>query len=145
MKLFGMSSSSKDNFAQPIYEDYKRTGNTKFFPSAIKPEIDKVKLNTLEAEKLEMLVGQARKELAMPYFNDGAMLEGFDKKYSELSDNEKIKALQIIYEQGYEKGKEQFYIAFPKYKPKEKDWDTEMNESEENYKSKSFKSSIKND
>jgi hypothetical protein len=141
MKLFGMSTAQKDNFAQPIYEDYKRTGNTKFFPSAIKPEIDKVTLNTQEAEKLEILVGQARKNLAMPYFNDGATLSGFNKKYSELTDDEKVKALNIIYEQGYEQGKEEFYKSFPKYKPTENRAEDRKKEKESD-KAERFKQKV---
>ena len=123
-KLFGMTSQDKDNFAQPIYNDYKKTDNTKFFPSAVKPEIkvgdETKKLNTKEAEQLEILVGQRRKILVAPYVNDMATFPGSKKKYSELSDEEKIKNLDILYDEGFKQGKELFLQAHPEYKaPKE--------------------------
>jgi len=123
MRLFGISRQNDDNFAQPIFDDYKKTNNTKFFPSAVKPEVkvgDKtIKLKTKEAEELEILVGQQRKQLVAPYINDMATFEGSDKKYSQLSDEEKTEKLQILYDAGFENGKELFLIAHPEYKANE--------------------------
>lgn len=113
MRLFGISTSNKDNFAQPIYEDYKRTNNTKFFPPSVKPEINDHKLNAKQAEQLETLVGQARKNMIAPFINDGATLSGYNKKYSELNDTEKVDALNIIYDMGFKLGKEQFVELYP--------------------------------
>ncbi len=120
MRLFGISKSNDDNFAQPLYGDYKKTNNTKFFPSAVKPEIveagTKIKLNSKEALELETLVGQARKQLVAPYVNDMAKFEGDRKKYSELSEDEKTQKLQILYEVGYQSGEFQFRMLHPEYK-----------------------------
>jgi len=73
LKWFGMSKVNKDNFAQPIYEDYKRTNNTEFLPPSIKPLINKNKLTVKQAEELEILVGQSRKALIAPYVNNLAV------------------------------------------------------------------------
>jgi hypothetical protein len=121
LKWFGMSKVDKNNFAQPIYEDYKKTKNTKFLPSSIKPEIDKQKLTVGETERLEIFVGNARKALVAPYVNDLAKFEGLDKKYSELSVDQKIKVLDILYDLGYQKGKNLFLESNPKYKKPEEE------------------------
>lgn len=141
MKLFSISKSRKDNFAQPIYDDYKRTGNTKFFPSSVKPEIDKQKLNTEQARQFEILVGQERKRLIAPYIHDGAILKGYKKVYSKLTDEEKIAALEDIYEQGYQNAKEEFIKLYPEFEiKKERDRQKEKMQA----KKQRFKSSIEN-
>jgi len=122
MRLFGMSRDNADNFAQPIYNDYKKTNDTRFFPSAIKPEIkvgdETIKLNSQEATELEMLVGQARKNVVAPYINNMAQFEGSRKKYKDLDEDAKVEKLQILYDLGYESGKNQFIMAHPKYQDK---------------------------
>jgi hypothetical protein len=119
MKLFGMSTTNKDNFAQPIYEDYKRTGNTKFFPPSIKPEVNNKKINNEQLNKLEVFVGKKRKMLAAPYINDGAILKGFPKVYTKLSDDDKLDALNKIYQVAYELGVDEFVSEYKEYyKPK---------------------------
>lgn len=141
MKLFSISKSRKDNFAQPIYDDYKRTGNTKFFPSSVKPEIDKQKLNTEQARQFEILVGQERKRLIAPYIHDGAILKGYKKVYSKLTDEEKIAALEDIYEQGYQNAKQEFIKLYPEFEiKKERDRQKEKMQA----KKQRFKSSIEN-
>ncbi len=119
MRLFGISKSNDDNFAQPIYEDYKKTNNTKFFPPSIKPEIREngktVKLPPNDAAKFEEIVGQQRKALVAPYINDMATFEGSNKKYSQLTDEEKIDKLNILYEVGFESGKKLFLATHPQY------------------------------
>ena len=120
LRLFGMSRDNKDNFAQPIYEDYEKTKNTAFFPSAIKPEITvngtRHKLNTKEAEDLEILVGQNRKNLVAPYVNNMARFEGSKQFYKDIQNpDDKVKKLSILYEVGYEKGVQEFLKKYPKY------------------------------
>jgi len=123
MRLFGISKANDDNFAQAIYEDAKKTNNIKFLPSSVKPEIkvgDKtIKLNTKQAEELEILVGQQRKQLVAPYVNDMAVFDGSDKKYSQLSNEEKTDKLQILYDAGFQNGKDLFLLAHPEYKANE--------------------------
>lgn len=120
MRLFSMSQSNKDNFAQPIYDDYKRTKNTKFFPPTIKPTLNGEKLTTKQIEQLEVLVGQARKNMALPFIHNGAILGGYEKRYKDLSDEEKIDALSVIYEEGYQQGVEQFLTIYPEFEKKPK-------------------------
>lgn len=124
-RLFGMTNTNKDNFAQPLYEDYKRTGNTKFFPPAVMPVIrqdgETIKLNTEQSNYLEKEVGKARKNMIAPYINGYATYDG--KKYKELSDEEKTDVLQIIYKDGYDAGEQKLYEKYPKLAPKEKTMD----------------------
>lgn len=120
MRLFGISRQNDDNFAQVLYNDYKKTNDTRFFPPTIKPSIkdgDKtVKLTPKETAELEILVGQERKKLVAPYTNDMARFEGSDKRYSQLSNDEKIKNLNILYQTGYEAGEWKFLQRHPQYK-----------------------------
>jgi hypothetical protein len=122
LRLFGMSKANDDNFAQPIYKDYKRTNNTRFFPSAVMPTIKvdgkNVKLKPSEALELEQLVGAARKQLIAPFVNDMAKFKGIKKTYNELTDEEKIEKLNILYEVGYQAGKYEFGVAHREYADK---------------------------
>ncbi len=142
MRLFGISRANDDNFAQPIYEDYKKTNDTRFFPSAVKPEINKQKLNTQQATDLETFVGQERKKLAAPYMNDGATFEGSNKKYSQLSDEEKIKKLQIIYEQGMKNGKDLFLVKYPQFKEPTKTSTDKRQESKKSSQNETFRNRL---
>ena len=121
LKIFGLSKSNKDNFAQPIYDDYKRTNDLKFFPPALKPEVNGIKLNVQQQQELEQLVGNQRKFMVTPFVNDGAILKSFKKVYSKLDDDDKMDALRVLYEEGYKKGEEQFVINHKEfYKPSKK-------------------------
>jgi len=121
-KLFGFSKSNDDNFAQPIYEDYKKTDNTAFFPPAVKPEItvdgQRVKLTTKEASELEEMVGRNRKALIAPFINGYATYDGYS--YKDLkTEEQKLAALKIIYEIGKDKGEDEFTARYPKFENKE--------------------------
>jgi hypothetical protein len=140
MKLFGISSNNNDNFAQPIYNDYKKTNNTAFLPPSVKPEVNGFELNASQTKKLETLVGQARKNLAAPFVNDGAKLDGFKGKYSQLSDDDKVKALGIIYKMGYQVGEKQFTDLLPEFYKSDKKTPEEKKESK---KSSIFRKSLK--
>jgi len=140
MKLFGISSNNNDNFAQPIYNDYKKTDNTAFLPPSVKPEVNGFKLNTSEANKLEILVGQARKNLVAPFVNDGAKLSGFKDRYSKLSEEDKVKALGIIYKMGYQVGEKQFTDLYPQFYKSDKKTPEQKKESKE---SSIFRKSLK--
>jgi hypothetical protein len=140
MKLFGISSNNNDNFAQPIYNDYKKTDNTAFLPPSVKPEVNGFKLNTSETNKLEILVGQARKNLVAPFVNDGAKLSGFKDRYSKLSEEDKVKALGIIYKMGYQVGEKQFTDLYPQFYKSDKKTPEQKKESKE---SSIFRKSLK--
>ena len=140
MKLFGISSNNNDNFAQPIYNDYKKTNNTAFLPPAVKPEVNGFELNVSQTNKLETLVGQARKNLVSPFVNDGAKLSGFKDKYSQLSEEDKVKALGIIYKMGYQVGEKQFTDLYPEFYKSDKKTPEQKKESKE---SSIFRKSLK--
>ena len=141
MKLFGISSNNNDNFAQPIYNDYKKTNNTAFLPPAVKPEVNGFELNVSQTNKLETLVGQARKNLVAPFVNDGAKLDGFkDKYYSKLSEEDKTKALGILYKEGYKVGEKQFTDLYPEFYKSDKKTPEQKKESKE---SSIFRKSLK--
>ena len=148
MKLFGISSSNKDNFAQPVYDDYKKSNNTSFLPPSVKPEVNGFELNNSQSKQLEILVGQARKNLVAPFINDGAKLEGFEgfsnKYYSELSEENKLKALNILYKEGYDNGKKQFTDLYPQfYKSDKKTIEEKTKSKESSFFRKSLKKFIK--
>jgi hypothetical protein len=140
MKLFGISSNNNDNFAQPIYNDYKKTDNTAFLPPSVKPEVNGFELNTSQSKQLEVLVGQARKNLVAPFVNDGAKLSGFKDRYSKLSEEDKVKALGIIYKMGYQVGEDKFTKLYPQFYKSDKKTPEEKKESKE---SSIFRKSLK--
>ena len=123
MRLFGFSNVNKDAFARPIYDDAKRTSDIGYFPPAIKPEINGQKLNVEQSRKLEEYIGQARKSYIAPYVNDHAVIDGFDVKYSKLSDEDKKWALQYLYGLAKDDGEARFLQDFPAFTPPEKDID----------------------
>jgi hypothetical protein len=130
-----MSKANKDNFAQPIYEDYRKTGDIGFLPPAVKPEINKIKLNTEYATKLQVLVGQARKEAIAPYINNMATLNESiykGKKYSELDMDDKKEALRIVYDLGTKAGEQRFEELYPQFKEKNKNESLEEQKKDEN-------------
>jgi len=132
MKLFGMSKTDPDNFAQPIYKDYKRTDNTKFFPPSIKPEVNNKPITNDQLNKLEVLVGQKRKMLVAPFINDGATLKGFKNVYSKLSDDDKVDALNIIYKMAYNEGEKDFVSLYPDFYASKKKTKEQKKETKEN-------------
>jgi len=149
MRLFGISRANPDNFAQPIYEDYKRTNNTQFLPPSVRPEISgngvTIKLPTEDASLLEELVGQQRKILASPYVNNMATFEGSNKTYSQIKDDdEKIDKLRIIYEEGYKNGKELFLKKRPQYIIPEKTKEEKQQDKKESRANKKFRKALQN-
>lgn len=119
LRWFSMSKAKPDAFAKPIYEDYKKTGNTAFFPPSVKPTLNDQKMTPSQQMQLETFVGQRRKALVAPYVNDMATLSRINKKYSELSDEEKVKALEKLYETGRKQGEQEFIGIYPQFAPKD--------------------------
>ncbi len=142
LRWFGMSHSNKDAFAKPLYEDYKKTGDVKFFPPSVKAEIHGQKLNTAEMRQLETLVGQSRKALIAPYVNDAAELPGYGR-YKSLSHEEKVKALEILYKQGLDNGVAKFESIHPKYKKPDNTWEQEETEDTKREKNEELRESVK--
>jgi hypothetical protein len=147
MRMFGISRTNDDNFAQPIYEDYKKTNNTKFFPPAVRPEIEDngvtLKLPTKDAARLEELVGQQRRRLVAPYINDMATFEGENKTYSKLSNDEKTDNLRILYDEGFKNGKYLFLKENPKYIIPEKTKQQKQEDKKESADNKKLRESLK--
>jgi len=148
LQFFGVSKANNDAFARPLYDDAKRTDNIAFFPPSVKPEIKRgdeiVKLPTKEAARLEEFVGQQRKNLIAPYINNMATFEGSNKTYSELSDEEKLKNLEILYKEGFKRGKELFLREYPQYQTPEDFVDKTEQELEIEENNKQLRESIKN-
>lgn len=148
LQFFGVSKANNDAFARPIYDDAKRTDNIAFFPPAVKPEIKRgdeiVKLPTKEAARLEEFVGQQRKNLIAPYINNMATFEGSNKTYSELPDEEKLKNLEILYKEGFKRGKELFLREYPQYQTPEDFEDKTEKELEIEENNKQLREAIKN-
>jgi len=138
-RLFGINHVNKDNFAQPIYEDAKRTGDISYFPPSIQPEVNNKKLNAKQTDELEKYVGKARKDIIAPYVNNMAILSGYSKPYNKLDDNDKKKALSVIYEIGYNEGKEKFIKQYPEFKKEEKS----SKQKEDSKQVEKFRKSIK--
>jgi len=100
-RVLGINRTNKDNFAQPIYEDAKKNNDAGYFPPVVPTEINGIKLDTQRASEFEKLVGQERKNLITMYANDLAMIPGYDKKYSEITDPEiKKTVLSYLYNYG---------------------------------------------
>ena len=147
--IFGFESGSENKFGAIIYDDYLKTGNDKFFPMPVSNTIQvngkSMKLSTEEHRKLQTYVGQARKELVSAFVYDKSKFyEG--KTYSQLSDLDKVKALDMVYDMGLDFGKEKFYHDFPQYKPKtkfDKTIDEIMEEKQGKMEDKMFKNQFK--
>ncbi len=128
-RLFNINRVNKDNFAQPIYEDAKRTGDIGFFPPAIMPTLSGKKLNAEQYNILQQYVGQARKDYIAPYINDEAKIEGFDQFYSQIEDDGiKKRALEYLYQLGRKYGVAKFVEEYPEF---EKEEETEEEQAED--------------
>ena len=122
--MLGFDEYKKDVFGEPIYQDFKRTQNSSFFPPQVESKLtvdgQEKELNTEQTRELKKLVGEARKELVAPFINDNGYLEtknkDLNKMYdSELDDAQKIKALDILYSKGKKIGTEAFKELYPEY------------------------------
>jgi hypothetical protein len=146
LRFFGITTKSKDNFAQPIFEEYRKTGNTELLPPDVKNKFTfkgkETELPTDAARKLEQYVGEERKKLASPYVNDMAVLRGFKKKFSKLNPQEKVDALGIIYDVGYDQGLQRFQNKFPQYAEYKMTKSEKREEKRNQRKKKLFRKSV---
>jgi hypothetical protein len=120
MRWFGISKTNPDNFAQPLYESFKKTGNIAYFPPTIKPEIEDqgkvTKLSAKETQELEMLAGQARKNLVAPLLNDMVKIGAYGYWSDIDSEDIKLDVLRRAYADGYELAKQSFLDKYPNYR-----------------------------
>lgn len=122
-KYFGISRDNPDAFARPLFEDYQRTGDIKFLPPAVYPNIGKEKLTDDQYARLQTYIGGARKMLVSPYVNDNAVLEVIGKKYSDIKDDDtKLEVLNYLYELGRKEGMNKFMSDFKQFQKKDPNW-----------------------
>ena len=142
LRVFGMSTLKKDNFAQPLYEDYEKSGNLNLFPSAVMPRISAdnkdYDLGSKQFIEFQKEVGQERKKYVAPFVNNQAqmyvVIDGVlqPKYYNELKDDaQKVKCLQMLYKQGYAQGKINFMNMYPETFKQQETPDMLINEAME--------------
>jgi hypothetical protein len=124
--MLGIDKFNKNAFAEPLFQDYKRTNNLSFFPPSVKGKFTEhgkeITLDIEQTRQLQTLVGQRRKALIEPFVNDKATIKVYnkeektfeDKLYSQITDDaNKLKYLNKLYDQGREQGKDQFLKVHP--------------------------------
>jgi hypothetical protein len=141
-RMFGISKANPQIFARPLYDEWLRTNDAGFLPPSVPSILSGQKLTTDQTLKLEEYIGGERKRLVEPYINDMAMIDGFDKRYSQLKDDDaKKRVLEYLYDTGRKLGVQKFYQDFPELRPKGK---SEV-EEDLNIKLKDFQSTIKSE
>ena len=132
--MMGMEKGNNDKFGAIIFNDFQRTGNLDFFPPSIPKELtvndEKVKLTPSERKDLTIAIGKANYNNISPFVHDMAMLSGYNKRYTELTDSEKVKALKFLYSISSDDGLEQFKKDHPKFQDAEIDKNKIMEEFE---------------
>jgi hypothetical protein len=117
MKVAGVSKQG-DDFAKVIYDDSKRTGENLYPPAVIVPdEIGGVKLTASQKYDYEKYIKQERKKLIEPFIDDQSIVLG-KNKYSELSDDDKKRLLELQYIWGRSMGIIKFKKKYPEFKVK---------------------------
>lgn len=144
--FLGYEVGSNNKFGSILYEDAQRTGNDKFFPA---PEDYKIKVSGKEQKlteeqksKLDTYIGQARKNYAAPYVYDMAKLPEYNAKYSDLSDQDKIDALDVIYSMGKDAGFAKFKEEYKQFQDAEINVEEIIKKAEQSVKKTLFKFSL---
>lgn len=144
--MLGWEKGSQDIFGAILYNDYKRTGDAKFFPTTEDNKFSvggkQITLQKDEQDRLNVLVGQARKTLVRAFVYD--QVNQYDGKvYSQLSDDKKIEALKNVYDLGKQIAYSQFKQEFPQY-AKEITDEEKRQKKETSKDNKKFKKSFNN-
>lgn len=138
LRFFGISQKSKNKFAQPIFNDYQRTGDAEFLPSVVNKSItvkgEQKELSVDELRHLEMFVGKERKRFVTPIVDGAATVAG--KTYFQMDDEEKKDALQIAYRLGLDSGKKLFFEQYPLLQPDLTDEEKDTKKQESVFKKK---------
>ena len=117
--MMGMEKGNEDKFGAIIFNDFQRTNNLDFFPPSIPRELtvneERIKLTPLERRDLTIAIGKENYKNISPYVHDMAMLGGYNKRYSQLTDEEKINSLKFLYSMSIEDGLAQFIKDHPKF------------------------------
>jgi hypothetical protein len=137
--MLGFEKGGANNFGAILYDEYRRTGNDKFFPpvedNKIRVDGKDVTLTQEEKDDLDKYIGQARKNMIAPFVYDMAQIGSYspevqgalkgkeqkfatiggeNKKFSELTDEQKIEKVNQIYKWSREIGVTNF-TSNPKY------------------------------
>ncbi len=131
--MLGFEKGNGEIFGAILYEDAKRTGSNKFFPTVEDNKIEvngeQVKLNQNEKDDLDKFIGNARKTLIKGLVYDQVYQYG-NKKYSEMNDKQKEYVVDLTYKNAKKIGLNQFVEVYPKYKSEiidiQKEIDKEM-------------------
>lgn len=123
--MFGFESGNEDKFGAVLYADQQRTADNRFFPpledKKIKVNGKDVELTLEQKDKLDTYIGQARKALVSPFVYDQLSFELLEngkyvpKYYSNLDDDRKIEALDVLYSEGKDAGFAKFKEEFPEF------------------------------
>ncbi len=142
----GMEKSNNDKFGAIIFNDFQRTGNLDFFPPSIPRELtvndESIKLTPSERKDLTIAIGKANYNNISPFVNDMAMLKGYNKRYTQLNDDDKVKLLQFLYSEASDDGLEQFIKDHPKFQDAEIDKNKIMEEFEKDKPQLEFEISV---
>ena len=126
-RLLGFAPQDANQFGLLLYNDFLRTKDPRFFPM---PEDNRFTVNGEDVEltkeqqaALQTYVGKARKALVSAFVYDSTQEFKYTDKdnkthkevFSKLPDEEKVKALQKIYEYGKQIGITQFKTEFPAF------------------------------
>jgi len=118
-RMFGVSKANPQLEMRLLYDDYLRTGDSGFLPSATPTKIGDTKLTMQQQQKLAEYVGEERLRKLRPYISGAAKIPIIEKPYSDLTDEKKKEVVQSIYESGRQKGVEKFYKEYPEFKKPE--------------------------
>lgn len=146
--MLGWEKDSKDVFGAIIYDDYRRTGNVKFFPM---PEDAKFSVNGKQVElnkeqkiDLDILVGQARKTFVKAIVYDMTTRYG-GKTYSQIEDDkEKVEFLNVAYDAAKKIGYKKFIEKYPQFDKIEKTEEEIGKEKETKNKNKNLSNELIN-
>lgn len=115
LSMLGINKTNTEQFGRPIFEDFKRTGDAGFLPPAVTNKFShkgqEINLNTEQHLQLETLVGTARKNMVAPFINGAGTVGG--SRYSSMSDAQKKKALDKLYDAASKAAKLQFISLNP--------------------------------
>lgn len=123
--MLGFEKGNEDKFGAVLYADQQRTADNRFFPpledKKIKVNGEDVELTLEQKNALDTYIGQSRKAFVAPFVYDQSYrtLNEFgratEKRYSEMTDEEKIDALEFFYEQGKKAGFAKFKLDYPQF------------------------------
>lgn len=117
--MMGMEKGNQDKFGAIIFNDFQRTNNLDFFPPSIPRELnvndERIKLTPSERRDLTIDIGKANYNNISPYVHDMAMLGGYNKRYTQLTDEEKVKSLKFLYGMSSNEGLAKFIQDHPKF------------------------------